>query len=163
MSLYFLFCNFVERSYMNEQKKTYWDPEPIESDHQEETVSPETLRAILMLQTNIRLWLAIKVHLRKKANAIPGVTSIQIVQASIRRFGAQQDFIRRLQHQFHNDHMFLAFVSMLSEKKPKGEENRKNWPLKLIMYSKQKGDKGERRIYFDDKTHSLLCWQVRFC
>lgn len=80
------------------------------------------LRSIIRVQTCIRLWLAIKQHQRKKDNLTPGVTSVQIVQAAIHKYGAQRDFIDKLQKMFIIDHQFASFLGLLKE--TKGENSK---------------------------------------
>jgi hypothetical protein len=83
-----------------------------------------------------------------------GVTSTQIVQASIRRYAAQNEFIKNVDRMILQDKMFSAFCELVKENK--GSKNK----LVVTMYSRQKGDKADRRLFIDDKTKCLLCWQV---
>jgi hypothetical protein len=101
--------------------------------------------------------------MRKKKHRLPGITSTQVVQASVRRFSAQRKYLSILKERHRLDFEFKIFIEMLREKRSKTDDplpDGRPHPFVLYMYSRQKGTKDLRRICIDDKTHSMLTWNV---
>ena len=120
----------------------------------------EEMAQICLIQRNIRFWLAIKAMMRKKNYQVAGVGAIHVVQAVMRRYLTQQKFMKKLVFVTHRDQKFARFCNLLREKPMKGTKPEADYPLKVFMYSRQKGDKSRRRLFIDDKTNSLLCWKI---